>query len=104
MSSLLFVYMIPVAGHHAIHQASMDSHRYDSFWNEIFGGIMKRIQSNERREGGVMRGQKSPRYHFKSPLASIVYSYFEKDCRKKCTRQSRKVLWVVLSALFLKEI
>ena len=25
-------------------------------------------------------------------------------CRKKCTRQSLKVLWVVLSALFFKEI
>ena len=25
------------------------------------------------------------------------YSYFEKGCRKKWTRQSRKVLWVVLS-------
>ena len=33
-----------------------------------------------------------------------IYSYFEKGCRKKCTRQSRKVLWVVLSALFFKEI
>ena len=33
-----------------------------------------------------------------------VYSCFEKGCRKKCTRQSRKVLWVVLSALFSKEI
>ena len=32
------------------------------------------------------------------------YSYFEKGCRKKCTRQFRKVLWVVLSALFFKEI
>ena len=33
-----------------------------------------------------------------------IYSYFEKGCRKKCTRQSRKVLWVVLSSLFFKEI
>ena len=33
-----------------------------------------------------------------------VYSYFEIGCRKKCTRQSRKVLWVVLSSLFFKEI
>ena len=32
-----------------------------------------------------------------------VYSYFEKDCQKKCTRQSRKVLWVVLSSLFFKK-
>ena len=28
-----------------------------------------------------------------------VYSYFEKGCQKKCTRQSRKVLWEVLSEL-----
>ena len=33
-----------------------------------------------------------------------IYSYFEKGCRKKCTRQPRKVLWVVLSSLFFKEI
>ena len=33
-----------------------------------------------------------------------VYSYFEKGCRKKCTRQSQKVLWVVFSTLFFKEI
>ena len=33
-----------------------------------------------------------------------VYSYFEKGCGKKCTRESRKVLWVVLSSLFLKGI
>ena len=29
---------------------------------------------------------------------------FEKGCRIKCTRQPRKVLWVVLSSLFFKEI
>ena len=34
----------------------------------------------------------------------IVYSGLKKGCRKKCTRQSQKVLWVVLSALFSKEI
>ena len=33
-----------------------------------------------------------------------LYSYFEKGCQKKCTQQSRKVLWVVLSSLFFKEI
>ena len=33
-----------------------------------------------------------------------IYSYFEKGCGKKCTWQSRKVLWVVLSSLFFKEI
>ena len=32
------------------------------------------------------------------------YRYFEKGCRKKCTRQSRNVLWVVLNSLFFKEI
>ena len=38
-------------------------------------------------------------------LASrTLYSYFEKGCRIKCTRQPRKVLWVVLSSLFFKEI
>ena len=37
-------------------------------------------------------------------LKESIYSYFEKGCRKKCTRQSRKVLWVVLSSLSFKEI
>ena len=32
------------------------------------------------------------------------YSYFEKGCRQKCTQQSRKVMWVALNSLFLKEI
>ena len=35
---------------------------------------------------------------------TILYSYFEKGCRKKCTRQSRKLLRVALRALFFKEI
>ena len=37
-------------------------------------------------------------------LSKMVHSYFEKGCRKKSTRQCRKVLWVVLSSLFFKEI
>ena len=36
-------------------------------------------------------------------LYTAVYSYFEKGCRKKCTRQSRRALWMVLSALFFKQ-
>ena len=40
-----------------------------------------------------------------SPLSwSLEQAYFEKGCRKKCTRQSRKVLWVVLSSLFFEDI
>ena len=35
----------------------------------------------------------------------LIYSYFETSCRKKCKRQSRKVvLWLVLGSLFSKEI
>ena len=33
-----------------------------------------------------------------------IYSYFEKGCRIKCTRQPRNISWVVLSSLFFKEI
>ena len=33
-----------------------------------------------------------------------LHIYFEKGSRKKCTRQPRMVLWVVLSSLFFKEI
>ena len=40
------------------------------------------------------------------PMGQVLlpYSYFEKGCRIKCTRQPRKVLWAVLSSLFFKEI
>ena len=40
------------------------------------------------------------------PMGQVLlsYSYFEKGCRIKCTRQPRKVLWTVLSSLFFKEI
>ena len=34
---------------------------------------------------------------------SLSYSYFEKGCQTRCTLQSRKVLWVVLSSRFSKE-
>ena len=39
-----------------------------------------------------------------SLFSKFVYSYFEKGCQKKCTRQSQKALWVVLSSLFFREI
>ena len=39
-----------------------------------------------------------------SPGVKLTYSYFEKGCRKKCMRQSRKVLWVVLRSMFFIEI
>ena len=32
----------------------------------------------------------------------VVYSYFEKGCRRKmCTQQSRKVIWDMINTLFL---
>ena len=37
-------------------------------------------------------------------LPSCIQLFRERLCRKKCTRQSRKVLWVVLSSLSFKEI
>ena len=37
-------------------------------------------------------------------LLILLYSYFEKGCQKKCTRQSRKAFWVVLSSLLFREI
>ena len=41
---------------------------------------------------------------FNREFVALIYSYFEKGCRKRCTRQSGKVLGVVLSSLFFKEI
>ena len=42
--------------------------------------------------------------HFSKIDQTRSDSYFEKGCRNKCTRQSQKVLRVVLSSLFVKEI
>ena len=36
-------------------------------------------------------------------ISIVIYSYLEKSCRKKCTRQSWKVLWLVLSSLFFRK-
>ena len=36
--------------------------------------------------------------------STLQLQYFEKGCRKKSTRQSRKVLWVVLNSLFFKGV
>ena len=41
--------------------------------------------------------------HRQRKITSSLYSYCDKG-RKKCTRQFRKVLWVILTSLFLKEI
>ena len=41
---------------------------------------------------------------YETRKTSLLYSYFEKVCQKRCTRQSQKVLWVGLSSLFFKEI
>ena len=43
-----------------------------------------------------------------SPVRMATYrlgiQLSRKGCRKKCTQQFKKVLWVVLSSLFFKEI
>ena len=35
-------------------------------------------------------------------VGHITYSYFKKGCRKKCTRQTRKALWVVFEFTVLQ--
>ena len=34
----------------------------------------------------------------------LIYSNFEKGCREKCTRQSRKVIWDMINTLFLATV
>ena len=41
--------------------------------------------------------------HRQRKITSSLYSHCEKG-RKKCTRQFRKLLWMILSSLFFKEI
>ena len=45
----------------------------------------------------------APVIHIQEFISIVIYSYFEKGCRKKCTRQSWKILWVVLSSLFFRK-
>ena len=44
------------------------------------------------------------KYMCSTIMFTEIYSCFEKGCRKKCTRQYRKELWVVLSSLIFEEI
>ena len=48
--------------------------------------------------------QRKIKFKPRKTLNHNIYSYFEKGCRKKCTWQSWKALWVVLSSLFFREI
>ena len=65
-------------------------------------------ESNKEKGGGggggllnkALFGEASPQVQ----SLTLIYSYFEKGCREKCTRQSWKALWVVLSSLFFEEI
>ena len=67
----------------------------------------KKVPSAFPGQVDFLAGQISFQAHLPNgPVYSIhpVYSFFKKGCWKKCTQQSRKVLWVVLSSLFFKEI
>ena len=64
----------------------------------IFATILIVSSPQGRREGGTLRDDTK-----NGCVADYIpHGYFDKGCRKKCTRQSRKVLWVVLSSLFFK--
>ena len=66
---------------------------------------MSRIRSNRNGENLLIEEVESQHLLISSEynFARGVYSCFEKSCREKCTRQSLKALWVVLSSLFEKK-
>ena len=79
--------------------------------NSILSWITNNILFLYRKENASMQGHFDNCKHqiyltvfCWTDISLTTYSYFEKGCRKKCTRQSRKVLWVVLCLLFFKEI
>ena len=50
----------------------------------------------------VMELKTSKEYEPCTSKTECVYNYVEKGCRKKkCTRQSRKVIWDMINTLFL---
>ena len=57
-----------------------------------------RFWSHLKRSGPIQSQLRAEREEI------IKYSYFEKGCGKKCTRQSRRVLLVVLGSLFFEKI
>ena len=79
---------------------------------QIYSGIIQRYTHNGKTIfssiGGTPISMIQPFAKILETFISFppsgIYSYFEKGCRKTCTRQTRKVLWVVLSSLLFKEI
>ena len=78
--------------HLSIHWEGMDI-----FWNETF-------QNSDSLTWRANQAIIMQSLLTKRKVKIVVYSYFEKVCQKKCTRQSCKALWVVLSSLFFREI
>ena len=57
------------------------------------------------RQSKVLEIQASLYRKTKSPFEpNICIQLFQESLSEKCTGQSRKVLWVVLSSMFFKEI
>ena len=82
----------PTSKYLSIHWEGMDI-----FWSDTF-------QNSDSLTWGANQAINMQSLLTKRKVEIVVYSYFEKGCRKKCTRQSRKALWVVLSSLFVRQI
>ena len=78
--------------HLSIHWEGMDI-----FWSDTF-------QNSDSLTWGANQAINMQSLLTKRKVEIVVYSYFEKGCRKKYTRQSRKALWMVLSSLFVRQI
>ena len=77
-----------------IHRPNPRLRSYQRFWKQwLYQSAVWERNNNRRRRRSSW-----------CSVSGKEYSYFEKGCRKKCKRQSRKALWVVLSSLFFEEI
>ena len=72
--------------------------------DEESGAYMKNDDSDDNKKS-VDDGRNFRREDDLSTTTQVCHNIqpFQERCRKKCTRQSRKVLWVVLSPLFSKK-
>ena len=65
---------------------------------------LKGIRKGKSVNWPTERASNQKQTHLGYPFYIYIQLFRDWGCRKKCTQQSRKVLWVVLSSLFLKGI
>ena len=87
-------------------------------WAKAIAAVRQKSRTQRLKEIQRLRRSYDERFSWEGQCQALVdrmwkmvygkksncIQLFREGCRKKCTPESRKVLWVVLSSLFFKEI